>query len=77
MAINVRVEQSFYAIKVYIDNIIHLYIRRTQLIGFQAWRDNKTCLKIEFTLRDGTILTEYDDIEKFTQILNALDNVLK
>ena len=77
MTPNVRVELTFYALKIYIDDALHLFIRRNELIGFQAWRDDKNSYKIEYLLRDGEFLTEYDSSEKFLMILKLLDEVLK
>lgn len=63
-------------VKIYINNIIHLAIKQDELIGIHSWLmgyndDRKYC--IEFTTKTNTIISEYDEIEKWKAILALLD----
>ena len=62
-------------LKIYINDIIFLSIKHNQLIGFQSWILGQDIKKycIEFYTTSGDILTEFDDYNKWKEILHLLD----
>ena len=74
IAPTIRVEMGHYALRIYINDTLHLYIQRSQLGPFQAWRDGPKHFSIEYHLANGQkLLTEYDTPEKWKAILEGLD----
>lgn len=69
-------EIDHYTIRIYVDNVLHLYIWKEQLLGFQSWIDTKRRHVIEYYLKDGKILSEYDDRETWVQVLKILEENL-
>lgn len=70
----IRVVMGHYALRIYFGDVLHLYIQRSQLGPFQAWRDGPNHFSIEYHLNNGQkILTEYDHHEKWKTILAGLD----
>lgn len=63
-------------IKLYIDGLLHLNLKQSEFIGFQSWiqgdKSKKYC--IEFYMKTNEILTQYDEIDKWTAVLKVLDN---
>ena len=48
--------------------IPHLVFRRAEVAGFQTWKsDAKFCIELTFQ-HGATILTEYDEREKWEQV---------
>ena len=73
----ISVETAFDAIKVRFGDVLHLHIIRSEFLGMQSWlyrEGKKYC--IEFTMKGGVVLCEYDSRDKFETILAALDKVL-
>lgn len=69
-----RLELNQYTLKLFIDDLMHLYIKRVDLIGIQSWVDyNSGYYCIEYTLKNRDILTEYDDITKWKSIVKLLE----
>jgi hypothetical protein len=60
------------SIKIYICGSLHLWIRRCDLVGFQAWAQGGI-YTIEYTTTAGIIKCEYDAPEKSKAILALLD----
>lgn len=62
-------------IKIYINDTLHLFIRADQLLGIQSWIEgyDKQKYYIEFVMKNGTVSTTYDDIDKWKSILDLLD----
>ena len=72
----IAVELAYNAIRVRFDGVLHMHIKRTDLLAVQAWRFQKN-YSIEYTLAGGkTVLSEYDDEAKWLAILAGLDKVL-
>lgn len=67
-------------LKIYINGILHLSIRRDRLDNFQSWIDeiNGRCVYyIEFSYTNGTsVMAAYNDLEKFTKIIKLIDDNL-
>ncbi len=60
-------------IRIFINGIIHLYLRRSELVSFQSWYINKGCCRIEIYTTSRDILLEYNSVEKWKIILNLLN----
>lgn len=73
------------SIKIYINDLIHLLIKKDEFIGIQSWIMEYKLIGfiqitpkyfIEYITKTRNILTEYDDIEKWKAILALLnDNI--
>lgn len=61
--------------KLYINDLPHLVIN-DRIIGYQSYIEENKWYKIEFYLKDKTILVEYENDEHWVQILKELDKVL-
>lgn len=74
----ITVEMIFNALKIRFDDVTHLRVDATKLIGHQAWREGYGNRKfvIEYTTTGGQIVCEYDSEEKWREILMGLDRVL-
>lgn len=71
------VELTFYAIRIFCNDLLHLHIRRNEFMGLQSWKDGDK-YSIEYTLRDGkSILSEYALKESWESILRSLAPILK
>lgn len=74
---NIRVEGTFNAFKIYINNSLHLKIFSPNLVAIHSWIDkenNKFC--IQYTIGMKEVLTEYDNFEIFADILEKLNELL-
>jgi len=71
---SIRVTRDFYAIRVFINDLLHVYVRRSDLLGVHSWI--KPTPSIEYVMRGGTMVTEYDDREKFDLVLSGLEGML-
>lgn len=63
-------------IKIYINRVLFLSLKKDEIIGLQSWirGDEKLKYCIEFYTKSGTeILTEYDELYKWKSILDLLD----
>lgn len=72
----VEVKIDYMDIKVLIDNILFLCIDRGEYIGLQSWSNGNGHYCIEFYTKTNNILTEYDNKEKWLQMLEALNEEL-
>lgn len=72
---NILVQVDFDSIRIYADGALHLRLKRSQLLGIQSWRCGDNHYSIEYTLKGGTVLTEYDSLPKWLKILELLDQV--
>lgn len=68
------VKLEFGAVKIFFGDVLHLSIKRSDLLGIQSWKyRDQFC--IEYTLKGGDILTEYEHLEHFEAILKGLEKV--
>lgn len=72
---DVKVELKGDVFKIYINDLIHLYICEP-IISFQSWSEQNKFYKIQYKTKNQTILTEYDCLEKWTTILKQLNTIL-
>lgn len=71
----VKIEIVADKFKLYINNLPHLVIN-DRIIGYQSYIEENKWYKIEFYLKDKTILVEYENNEHWVQILKELDKIL-
>jgi len=72
---SIRVTRDFYAIRVFINDLLHVYVKTERLLGVHSWI--KPQLAIEYVFENGGLLrTDYDNREKFDLILCGLEGVL-
>jgi len=64
------------SIKIYINETLHVSIRHDELVGFQSWIMGEKYKKyvIEFYTKTNSFTTEYNDIDKWKNILAKLDD---
>lgn len=73
----IKVEMQHYALRVYVNDILHVSIPRGN-IAVQSWRDGPNHYSIEYYYGAGQkILTEYDSEEKWHAVLAGLDRELQ
>lgn len=71
---SIRVERDFYAIRVFINDLLHLHIPAIGPIGLHSWVKPVHC--IELTWDGGSTVAEYDSREKWELVLSGLESVL-
>lgn len=71
---SIRVTRDFYAIRVFINDLLHVYVKSGDLLAVHSWIKPACC--IEYVMRGGTMVTEYDSREKFELVLCGLEGVL-
>jgi hypothetical protein len=78
MALKIQVIRTFDAIRVMFNDIIHLHIVRSDLVGMQAWiREPESRWYIEYTFRNGAMIQcDYDSEEKWRGILEQMKTAL-
>lgn len=60
--------------KIYINNILHLFILIPNLSGVQSWRENN-CYYIEYTFKEGeSIVSEYT-YDNWVTVLELIDTL--
>lgn len=72
----VDVSIGHYYFKVFIDGVIHVCIDRNQFIGVVSWYDCETQCSIKWITKTNNIKTEYDSVEKWKQVLKAINDNL-
>jgi hypothetical protein len=72
----IEVQLNHYDIRVMIDGFCHVYIDRKEFVGFQAWTDDEKMSVIEYITKTNKIKAEYDSVEKWKEVLKALNDNL-
>jgi hypothetical protein len=75
---DIRVTLCWDSVQIHFGDVLHLHLQEKPLI-VQAWVDTplQKRWQIEYTMPGGvTVLTQYDDVEKFRAILAGLEKVL-
>ena len=70
---NITCEADPEDIRIFINGILHIFIRRSELVCLQSWYINKWCCKIEIYTTSRDIMFEYNSVEKWKTILNLLN----
>lgn len=62
-------------IRIYINELLHLSLRQDNLLGIQSYvfGYSQNDYRIEFYLKETTIIVEYDTKDKWEQILRLID----
>jgi len=68
-------KKSGSSIKIYINNILHLFIA-DRITSLQSWNEENKWWCIEITTIHNTILLQYDSKDKWVAILNSLNETL-
>lgn len=75
----VQIKGSFFQIKIFIDEILHLSFYKEDFIGIQSWIEGTLqefkIYKIEYSFKTTTIVSEYDSIEKWRAVLLELAKI--
>lgn len=72
---NTRIERKADSTKIYINDLLHLYIA-DRIVAIQSWKNENTWWKIEIQTKHNTVLLEYDSFEKWKTILELIDKEL-
>lgn len=72
----VTIETGHYYFKVLIDGWPHVVIQTEEFKGFHSWNDTDTDCSIEWITKTNRFKTSYDNIEKWKEILKALNENL-
>jgi hypothetical protein len=74
---DVKTELSQRSVKIYVNGIVHLNLKRSYILGYQSWIEGAKepwVYNIEFSLRrHQTVLLQYDMREKWGLVLRELD----
>ena len=73
---SIKVTRDFYAIRVFINDLLHVHVRTERLLAVHGWWDHPTSYSIEYVMAGGTLLTEYTDREKWAMVLSGVEGVL-
>lgn len=74
---NVRTEACFDSIVVYINDIVHIWVRRQDLMGVQSWiMDGRKQFFIEFIMRSNSVVVDYDSRELWELVLAGINKVI-
>lgn len=68
----VEVKHAFETLKILIDGLPFVVIKRRELVGFQSWKEDGKYW-IEFTTTSNSMLTEYDNTSLWGEVLRKLD----
>ncbi len=65
------------SIKIYLEGLLHLSLKQSELVGFQSWKpteaDGMYC--IEFYMKGNTILCEYVNEKLWCNVLGLLEYI--
>ena len=60
-------------LRIFINDILYLFLDKKKLIGLQSWYINEWDLKIEIYTTDRDILLEYNSLEKWKRVLALIN----
>lgn len=67
---SIEVKVEYDAVRVLINDVLHLHFPRSKLLGVQSWvREPEGKFVIEYTMAGGTIESDYDSREKWLSVL--------
>lgn len=67
---------KFNTIKIYVNGVLHLSFFKTKKVTVESWIEGAGHYIIEINTGDVLLLCEYDTMEKWTAVLDALDECL-
>lgn len=71
----VNIQVTYQDIKIFIDDLLHLAVKRQGLIGIQSWVAGTNFYIIEFQIGEDSIIAEYERKEVWEEILRELGKV--
>jgi hypothetical protein len=71
---SIKVIRDFYSIRITINDLLHVHVKVDDLLAVHSWLKPKP--SIEYVLRGGSFVTEYDSREKLDMILCGLEGAL-
>lgn len=72
-AANITDDSGATEVCILINGIPHLKFSKKKYIGLLSWYESKVDFKIEIYLDGVTILTEYNSLEKWKQVLDIIN----
>jgi hypothetical protein len=61
---------------IYINNVVHVKIRQTKLMGIQSWVDSVNGYCINVYLTEGPVVSlEYDSANKWLKVLKLFESI--
>ena len=72
----IEIITSHYYFKVLIEGLPHVTVEAKDFKGFTSWNDSETHCSIEWVTRTNKFKTKYDSIDKWKEILKALNEAL-
>lgn len=70
------VELSFDTISIYFRGMLHMRLRRSDLVALQSWHEGQQNYIIEYTFKNDAVLkTEYWDKAAWVHILKELGGI--
>lgn len=76
MTAPIKVTADFYAVRIHMGDVLHMHIDRSKLLGLQSWCDHFDSYSIEYVMTGGSMVTEYTNRERWTEVLAGLGEVL-
>lgn len=74
MTITSYIDDKYF--RVYINDLIHVALKRSTIIGVNTWTESEKQYFIEYTLVGGVVKCEYDSEDKWTAVLNELNKLI-
>lgn len=72
----IEIQLNHYDLRVLIDELLHIYILRDEFIGFQTWADDESMFVIEYYTKTNKITTQWNNKEKWEQLVKSLNEKL-
>jgi len=67
-------KRQYEQFKIYINGQLHLQLKLLDLIGLQSWIHGENEYFIEFYFVSGKITSAYGDKERWSKVLELIDN---
>ncbi len=75
--IDITAKDSIDQLKIYINSILHLVLRKNDINSIQSWKIGETNYVIEIYFKQGqSCKAEYNSKEKWVAILTHIDNLI-
>lgn len=73
----IDVKVGYDAVRVLINDALHVHVVRSRLLGVQSWvHEAEGKFVIEFVMDGGAMQSDYDDRDKWLAVLDGLKKVL-
>lgn len=71
-----EIQLNHYDLRILIDGLPHIYILRDEFVGFQTWADDESMFVIEYYTKTNKITTQWNNKEKWEQLIKSLNEKL-